>query len=388
MTYDFNSFIDRRHQFDCAKWTIYPDEVIPLWVADMDFRSPAPVIQALHERVEHGIFGYQNDCPELRALLVERMNTRHSLPVSGDDIVFMPGLVFGLNTVGRTVAAPGSGVLMNTPIYPPFLTVPKNNDCLLQTAPMASSVTDGILRYEVDFDALEAAVTPETRLFLFCNPHNPVGRVYTRPELEAIADFCLRHDLIICSDEIHCDLLYPGAQHISIAALSPEVAERTVTLLAPSKTFNLPGFGLGFAVISNPALRKDVEETMHKIGAGVNALAFTAAEAAYRDGQPWLDEVMAYLQGNRDALIDFVQENLPSVPVTRPEGTYLAWLDFRGLDLQPDPYTFFLDNARVAYSGGVSFDAPGFIRVNYGTTRETLMEALQRTLDALTPNPA
>lgn len=388
MTYNLNSFIERRHQFDCIKWTKYPDEVIPLWVADMDFRSPEPVIRALHERVEHGIFGYQNDCPELRSLLVDRMRTRHNLPISGDDIVFLPGLVFGLNTVGRMVGEPGTGVLMNTPIYPPFLSVPKNNDRLLQTAPMASTVTDGVLRYELDFDALEAAVTPETRLFLFCNPHNPIGRVYSRPELEAIAEFCLRHDLIICSDEIHCDLLYTGAQHISIASLAPEVAERTITLLAPSKTFNLPGFGLGFGVISNPALRKELNATLDKIGSGVNALAYTAAEAAYRDGQPWLDDVLAYLQGNRDALIDFVQENLPNVSVTRPEGTYLAWLDFRGLDLQPDPYNFFLDNARVAYSSGSSFDAPGFIRVNYGTTRETLMEGLNRTVAALTPKSA
>lgn len=383
MTLNLNSFIDRRHQFDCAKWTMYPEEVIPLWVADMDFRSPEPVVEALRERVEHGIFGYQGDSPDLRAVLIERLRSRHQLTVTGDDIVFMPGLVFGLNTVGRTVGAPGSGVLMNTPVYPPFIGVPKNNERLLQTAPLASSVSDGILRYELDFDALEAAVTPETKLFLLCNPHNPVGRVYNRSELEHIAEFCLRYNLIICADEIHCDLIYGGAQHISIASLSPEIADRTVTLFAPSKTFNLPGFGLGFAVIQNAVLREQVNETLHKIGAGVNALAYTAAEAAYRDGQPWLDEVLAYLKGNRDALVDFVQENLPDVPVTQPEGTYLAWLDFRPLNLQPDPYQFFLDNAHVAFSSGTSFQGEGFIRINYATTRDTLMEGLNRTAKAL-----
>jgi cystathionine beta-lyase len=212
--------------------------------------------------------------------------------------------------------------------------------------------------------------------------------VFTRQELEGIAEFCARHDLIICADEIHCDLIYGGYEHISIASLSPEVAQRTVTLLAPSKTFNLPGFGLGFAVIQNVELRKQIVATLYKIGASVNALAYTAAEAAYRDGQPWLDEVMAYLKDNRDALVEFVQENLPNIPVTKPEGTYLAWLDFRSLALEPDPYKFFLDNARVAFSSGEAFGAPGFIRVNYATTRETLMEGMNRMLNALTPNLA
>jgi len=383
MATNLNSFIDRRHQFDCAKWTMYPEEVIPLWVADMDFRSPESVIEALHRRVDHGIFGYQNGSPELRSILIERLRTRHQLDVSGDQIVFLPGLVFGLNTVGRAIASPGSGILMNTPIYPPFLSVPKNNDRLSQTAPLASSVTDGVLHYEIDFDALEAAVTSETKLFLLCNPHNPIGRVYTREELERIAEFCLRHDLILCADEIHCDLVYEGQQHISIASLSPEIADRTITLLAPSKTFNLPGFGLGFAVIQNEALRDQINKTLYKIGAGPNALAYTAAEAAYRDGQPWLDEVLAYLRDNRDALVDFVQENLPNIPITQPEGTYLAWLDFRSLNLQPDPYQFFLDQAHVAFSNGAAFAGDGFIRVNYATTRDTLIEGMNRALRAL-----
>ena len=264
-----------------------------------------------------------------------------------------------------------------------FLSAPRNNDQLVQTAPMASTVTEGVLRYEIDFDALEAVVTPETRLFLLCNPHNPVGRVYTRQELEALADFCLRHNLLICADEIHCDLVYAGEQHLSIASLSPEVADRTITLLAPSKTFNLPGFGLGFSVIQNEALRKQIETTFHKIGASVNALAYTAAEAAYRDGQPWLDQVLAYLKDNRDAAVDFIQENFPNLPVTRPEGTYLDWVDCRPLNLQPDPYKFFLDNAHVAFSDGAAFDAPGFIRINYATTRDTLMEGLNRMQRAL-----
>jgi cystathionine beta-lyase len=349
----------------------------------MDFCSPEPVIRALHERVDHRIFGYQGDSPELRATLVERMRTRHHFDITGDQLIFLPGLVFGLYAVSRAVGQPGSGVLVNTPVYPPFLSAPDSTNRTLIKAPMASSVTNGILRYEIDFDALEAAVTPDTRLFILCNPHNPVGRVYTRQELEGIADFCMRHDLIICSDEIHCDLVYEGYEHISIATLSPEVAQKTVTLLAPSKTFNLPGFGLGFAVIENEELRKSVQASAYKTGASVNALAYTAAQAAYAEGQEWLDELLPYLQGNRDALVQFMRENLPDVPVTQPEGTYLAWLDFRAYDLQPSPYAFFLENAKVALSGGDSFDAPGFVRVNCGTTRDTLLAALNRMLKAL-----
>lgn len=382
MVADFNTFIARQES-DCIKWTKYPEEVIPLWVADMDFRSPEPVIRALHERVDHGIFGYQSDCPDLREILIERMRTRHNFNISSDQLMFLPGLVFGLYATSRAVGAPGTGILVNTPVYPPFLKTPVHTNRTLQKAPLASSVTDGVLRYELDFDALEAAVKPETRLFILCNPHNPVGRVYTRQELEGIAEFCLRHDLIICSDEIHCDLLYPGAQHISIASLSPEVAARTVTLLAPSKTFNLPGFGLGFGIIQNPQLREAVRASVESTGASVTALAYTAAQAAYAEGQPWLDEMLVYLQDNRDTLVDFVHENLPNVPVTVPEGTYLAWLDCRALDLQPDPYNFFLNEARVAVSNGEDFAAPGFVRINYGTTRATLLEGLNRIIETL-----
>lgn len=384
MSYTLDTFIDRHALSDCMKWHKYPDEVIPLWVADMDFRSPEPVLEALHERVDHGIFGYQSDCPELRDILVERLRTHHHLNISTDQIVFMPGLVFGLTMVSRVVGEPGSGVLVNTPVYPPFLSAPKHTDRTLITAPLASSVTDGILRYEVDFDALEAAVTPDTRLFILCNPHNPVGRVYSRAELEGIAEFCLRHDLTLCSDEIHCDLVYPGeAEHISIAALSPEIAAHTVTLLAPSKTFNLPGLYLGFSVIPDADLCAQVNSTVHGMGVHVNNMGYAAAKAAYTLGQPWLDEVLAYLRENRDLVVDFVRENLPGVTVTQPEGTYLGWLDCRALNLEPSPYEYFLDNAKVAFGNGADFAAPGFVRINYGCPRETLLAALDRVKKSL-----
>ena len=274
-------------------------------------------------------------------------------------------------------------MLVHTPAYPPFLSAPKKSDRLLQTAPLAVSVADGVLRYEIDFEAMEAAVTPETRLFILCNPHNPVGRVYTRAELEAVAEFCLRHDLIICSDEIHSDLVYEGSHHISIASLSPEIADRSVTLLAPSKTYNIPGLGLGFAVIQNPALRQRFHAATKAVGGHPSTVSYPAAVAAYTQGQEWLDEVMVYLKGNRDLVFDFAREVLPDVPITQPEATYLTWLDFRPLKLDPDPYTFFLDNAKVAFSNGKDFGAPGFLRINFATTRDNLNEALDRVRRSL-----
>lgn len=382
MTADFNAYIERR-RYDCDKWSLYPEEVIPLWVADMDFRSPQPVIRALHERVEHGVFGYQSDCPELRDLIVERLKAHHSLDASPEHLLFLPGIVFGINAVARATGEPDSGVLVQTPAYPPFLSAPRNSDRQLQTAPLAYTVRDGILHYEIDFDALEAAVTPQTRLFIFCNPHNPVGRVYTRTELEGIAEFCLRHDLILCSDEIHCDLVYDDHHHTSIATLSPEIADRTVSLLAPSKTFNIPGLGLGFAVIENTALRERVRSAVHRVGSHPNALSYSAAQAAYTDGQAWLADALVYLKANRDLVVSFFRERFPQLPITQPEGTYLAWIDCRALDLQPDPYTFFLDNAKVAFSDGKHFAEPGFVRINYATTRDNLAEALDRVAGAL-----
>lgn len=384
MAHDFDTPIERQDT-DCVKWSVYERDVIPMWVADMDFSAPAPVLEALHQRIDHGVFGYQMDCPSLREVLVDRLQTRHGIQATSEELLFTPGIVSALNIVCRTFGEPGDGVLVNTPIYPPFLSAPRVGDKVVQTAPLAETHDGSCLRYEIDFDALEAAVTPRTKIFLFCNPHNPVGRVYTRMELERIADFVLRHDLILCSDEIHCDLLHPGSRHISIASLSPEIAERTITLSAPSKTFNIPGLGLGFAVIENPEFMRKLRSAIYENAAFVNTLAYTAAEAAYRDGQAWLDALLVYLTENRDLLVDFMREHLPQIPLTKPEGTYLAWLDCRALNTEESPYRFFLNHARIAFNDGASFgeDGKGFVRLNYGCTRSTLVDALDRMREAV-----
>jgi cystathionine beta-lyase len=372
-----------RRETHATKWTFFEEDVLPMWVADMDFRSPEPVIRALTERVQHGVFGYQFDSPPLRQTLVERLHTRHHLSIQPDQILFIPGLVEALNLVCEVFGEHG-GVLMQTPIYPPFLSAPANNGCAAQKVPLARISEGARMRYEIDFEAFEAAITPESRVFLLCNPHNPVGRVYTRAELERLAEICLRHNLLICADEIHCDLVYDGHQHLSIASLAPEIAARTITLLAPSKTFNLPGLGLGFAVVSDDELRARLTKKLWGMGAFVNALGYTAALAAYQEGQPWLDETMAYLKANRDFVVEFVETRLPGVQVTVPEGTYLAWLDMGGADISGSAYKFCLDHARVACGNGTDFAAgETFIRLNYGCPRDMLTDALERICAAV-----
>jgi cystathionine beta-lyase len=377
---NFDEPVDRRES-DSTKWRRYGDGVLPLWVADMDFASPRPVIEALHRRVDHGIFGYGDPPEALRAAICERLARLYGWKVSPTELMFLPGLVCGLNLVSRAVGQPGDGILIQTPVYPPFLTAPINGGRVLETVTL--SRRNG--RYEVDFDAMEQAITSRTRLFLLCNPHNPVGRVYERWELERMAEICLRHDLVICSDEIHCDLVYDGRRHIPIASLAPEIAERCITLLSPSKTFNLPGLGCAVAVTQNPALMRQLHAAAAGIVPPVNVLGYVAALAAYQEGQPWLDALLAYLAANRDYLADYVRRHLPRITMTKPEGTYLAWLDCRLCDLPDTPYRFFLNEAKVALNDGAAFGpgGEGFVRLNFGCPRTTLAQALERMRDAL-----
>ena len=276
-------------------------------------------------------------------------------------------------------------MLLSTPIYFPFLNAIGAQERVVNDVPLVQTGTNGTLHYEMDFDALEASITPQTKLLMLCNPHNPVGRVYTRAELERLADICLRHDLIISSDEIHCDLVYTPESHVSIASLSPEIAARTVTLISPSKAFNLPGLGFGAAVITNDELRERVHKIAWANGEHAYTMGIVAATAAYRDGQSWLDELLEYLRGNRDTLVAFVNEHLPNVAITCPEGTFLAWLDCRNLGLSESPYQFFLDKARVGLTDGAPFGKGGedFVRLNFGCPRSTLMEGLERMKRAI-----
>jgi len=381
MPYDFDTVIDRRRS-DSTKWNVYPEGVLPLWTADMDFCVPEPVVSALRARAEHGVFGYCTEPTELRALLVERLARLYGWQVEPQWIIFQTGVLVSFQEVCRVAAGPADGVLVQPPVYPPIYGAPAHNGSIHQEAPLRR-LANGT--YDIDVDAFEAAITNRTRVFILCNPHNPVGRVYTRRELERLAEICLRHDVLICADEIHCDLLAPGVTHTPIASMAPEIARRSVTLMAPSKTFNVPGLRSSFAVVPDPELRRRLVKPYAADFSDVNNFGLAAATAAYRDGQPWLDALLAYLAGNRDAVVDFVRRELPGITVVAPEATYLAWLDCRERGLPGSAYRFFLDRARVALSDGPAFGTggDGFVRLNFGCPRATLMEALGRMKTAL-----
>ncbi len=387
--FDFDRIIDRRHT-DSAKWAHFADDVLPLWVADMDFISPEPVIRALREYVEQGLFGYALSAPqELREVIVERLARLYGWRVSPDALVFSSGVVVGYDQACHALLQPSDSLLIQTPVYPPFLNAAKWAGAGNQEMELTRRA-DGY--YTVDLDRFEQAITERTRAFLLCNPHNPVGRVFTPAELTALAEICLRHDLYVISDEIHCDLIYSGYRHTPIASLSPEIEARSVTVIAPSKTYNIPGLGCAVAIIPNKELRRRYQEAHKGLAGHVNNLGFVGALAAYRDGQPWLDACLRYLEANRDFVTQYVAAHLPQVTVSPLEGTYLAWLDCRQASLPAGvaPGKFFLEEAKVALNEGATFGkgGAGFVRLNFGCPRAILEEALNRMCDALSQTRA
>ena len=384
MSPNFDQLIERRGT-DSGKWQQYGNDVLPLWVADMDFVSPQPVIDALQQRISHGVFGYGSTPTELSNTICERLERLYNWHVTAKEIVFLPGLVSGLNVVCRATGEPGSSVLVQTPVYPPFLKAPGNQAQTLDVAQLTLRTNGSTLSYEIDFDAFEAAIKPTTRLFILCNPHNPIGREYTVDELTRLAEICARHNLIICSDEIHCDLLLNGTPHRPLVTVAPEIAGQCITLMAPSKTFNVPGLGCSFAIIQDVKLRKQFNRAVMGIVPHVNILGSVAAHAAYTQGGEWLEQLLAYLAANRDFVVDYVTNCLPGMRVTVPEATYLAWLDCRETGIEGNPHHFFLEHAKVALNDGELFGpgGEGFVRLNFGCTRATLGQALNQMREAL-----
>lgn len=376
MPYDFDELVDRCGT-DSVKWCYYPQEALPLWVADMDFRSPEPIIHALQERVEHGVFGYGVEPPELREVVIGHLKSTYNWDVSPDWLVFLPGVVTGFNLACQAFTAPGDGVLLQTPAYPPILRAPANAQCSCDDMELTLGA-DG--HYRLDFEAFEGTITSRTRVFVLCNPHNPVGRVFTEDELERMAEICLRHNVVICSDEIHCDFVYSGRQHVPIASLDAEIAARTITLMAPSKTYNIAGLHIAVAIVANDVLRKKLGAAKRGLVHDPDILSYVAALAAYRDGGPWLNRVLRYLEGNRDFAIDYVNGRLPGISTAKPEGTYLAWLDCRQAAIPGNPQEFFLEQAKVALNDGPDYGrgGEGFLRLNFGCPRPVLVDALQR----------
>ena len=359
------------------KWDKYPHEVLPLWVADMDFVSPPPVVAALRERAAHGVFGYSLVPDSLIEAIRAHLAAHYGWNIEPDWLVWLPSVVPGLSLACRAFAGPGEAVMTITPVYPPFLEAPADQGRRLVTVPATSAGG----RWRLPLAAMEAAVTPDTRALLFCHPHNPLGRVWSKDEVAAVADFCRRHDLVLCSDEIHCDLILDDLAHVPAALASPGDADRIVTLMSPSKTFNLPGLNFAFAIISDEDLRRRFRRPGEGLLPFPGCFAIAAAEAAYVGGGDWLAELLDYLRGNRDLVERFVAESLPRVAMTHVEATYLAWLDVRGL-AHADAARACLE-AGLALSPGAAFGDPGFLRLNFACPRSTLQEALRRLQTAL-----
>lgn len=372
MDFDFDKPVNRFHTAS-LKWEHYGDrDIIPLWVADMDFTSPPAVIQALDRRVRHGVFGYGIAPEALIEVVCATLANRYGWQVDPQHLVWLPGLVCGLNVACRSVGTPHDDVITLVPIYPPFLDAPGNFGRGLVVVPLMNDSG----RWVIDFARLEKSITPRTRLFLLCNPHNPVGRVFSRRELEDLVALCIRHDIVICSDEIHCDLILDADKnHIPTATISPEAADRTITLMAPSKTFNIPGLGCSFAVISNRRLRHNFLQAMAGIVPAVNILGFTATEAAYRKGWDWHAALLEYLRSN-SRLVEKEIGTMAPLAMHHVEATYLAWIDARRID-KNFPGRFF-EAFGVGLSEGGDFGSPGFVRLNFGCPRALLQEALVR----------
>lgn len=384
MEFDFATLVERRHPeggWSSQKWHRYGDDTLPLWVADMDFRSPPEVVAALHKRVDHAVFGYGTVPASLARVMGEWSRREYSWAIEPEWQLWLPGVVPALHLASLALTEPGEGVLTVTPIYPPFLKVAERTGRLAQQAPLAEPTAPGE-PWRLDLEALEAAITPETRLLLWCQPHNPTGRAWSQEELAGLAALVERHDLLVVSDELHCDLLLDeDAVHRPLAAAFPALAARIITLWAPSKTFNLAGLTAACAVIPDAALRARFAAAAHGLLPDVNVLGLVAAEAAYAHGDPWRQALLDVLRGHRQRLVEHVA-GWPGVAMSAPQATYLAWLDLRRAEglahASGSPQQALLEAAKVALSDGADFGRPGFVRLNFGTTAAQLDEALRR----------
>lgn len=385
MAYNFDRVPNRRLPGFSTKWTSYPEDVLPLWVADMDFPAPRPILDELQGAVKQGVLGYELPSKTLLETVAARMERLYRWKLRPDAIVPVPGIVSGINVAARAFGSPKKGVLIQPPVYNEFHEL-KNNVGLPQIdVPFVRSVQGNILRYEIDWDLFEQQAR-KASMFLLCNPHNPLGIVFSKKDLSRMAEICLENQVLIVSDEIHSELLLGDQTFYPIAKLSPQVARNTITLVAPSKTFNVPGLHCGFAIIPNKELRDQYVKTVKRLCLHVASLGLHAAKTAF-SGQcdAWLQELRAYLTGNRDFLVDYVTKHMPGVKTTVPDATYLGWLDFTKLGLKKSPYDFFLKNAKVALSKGRIFGAggEGHVRLNFGTSRQILKQGLDRMRSAL-----
>ena len=372
MTYDFDTIIDRI-ETRSTKWLKFEDpNILPMWVADMDFQCPPEVIEAIKKRADQGIFGYTERPEELTSLLQQRLAKRSGWEIDPEWVTWMPGVVVGLNVSCRTALSPGDMVMTPSPIYRPFVYAPDNmNRGMLKT-----DLVNIQGRLQLDYESIDQLMNKEIKMFFFCNPHNPGGTMFTEEEIRKLVDVCEKNETIICADEIHSDLIFDAdKKHVHLAQTSEFAFNNSITLLSPTKTFNMQGLPCGAAIIPNPELRQEFRRNMRGIAAHIGVFAYTAAEAAYRYGEPWYTELMQYLVKNRSLLKEAIS-NIEGLSLYGPEATYLAWIDCSESELD-DPTDFFI-NAGVGVHRGEWFGDKNYVRLNFGCPRSRLEEALRR----------
>lgn len=389
MAYNFDQIIDRRNT-DSIKWNQYPSDVLPMWVADMDFLTPEPIRDALHAMLNRGVLGYEFLQRHTKEVVAARMERLYSWKIDPEWVVATTGVVSAFNIAARAICKPGDGVLIHTPSYNMFYMLYKNLPLVQQSAPINLTAEGNVLFPELDMEAFAKTFhsnNARTRMFLFCHPHNPLGRVFTRQELQSMAEVCLQNDVLIVSDEIHSELLLDGSHHIPMATLSPEIADKTITLIAASKTFNTAGLFCAFAIIPNAELRIRFQQANDEITGHVSSMGLVASEAAL-SGQcdDWLAELRLYLKENRDFVVEYLTENFPGAKFTIPQATYLQWIDFseyvNAAKIDKPPFDFFLEKAKVALSSGKIFGegCENFVRLNFASPRKMVAEGLERML--------
>lgn len=370
-------------KYDRIKKDFGTDGIIPLWVADMDFATPDFIVNAIRERCDHGIFGYPIIQDGWYSSIQNWLNKRYGWAVKKDEMGFVPGIVAGFALCVQCFTNPGDKVLIQTPVYPPFIHVPKKNGREL----LINELIYKEGRFEIDFADFEAKAASGCKMFILCSPHNPGGRIWSKEELTKMLTICEKYDMVVVSDEIHADLTLPGFEHTPAALLCNPQTTQLITLMAPSKTFNIPGLSSSFYVIQKPELRKKYDDFLQaaELSNG-NMFAYVAPEAAYKNGEDWLRQLSEYLQDNVDYVDGFLKNYLPQIKACRPEASFLIWLDCRELGLEPRAlHRFFIDKAKLALNPGYSFGpgGDGFMRLNIGCPRETLCQAMSQLKEAL-----
>ncbi|WP_425447038.1 MalY/PatB family protein [Dethiothermospora halolimnae] len=382
MKYNFDEVVDRMGT-NSIKWDgmdrVYSrDDILPLWVADMDFKAPKPVIDALIDRAKHGIYGYSFRPDSYYEAIVDWIHKRHGWKIEKDWIEFSPGIVPAINIAVMTYTEPGDKIIVQNPVYYPFFSAVENNNRELLYNQLR--LKDG--KYFIDFDDLEKKIKSGAKMLILCSPSNPTGRVWTKDELERLGKLCTDNNVLIVSDEIHSDIVYKEHKHIPIASISRELLNNTITCMAPSKTFNIAGLSTSEIIIPNKKLRKKFNKEIERIHVGMtNVFGIEALEAAYREGEEWLDQLLIYLQENVDFIKEYIANNIPKIEVVDPEGTYLIWLDCRGLGMNNRQLKrFMIEEAKVGLNDGPVFrqGGEGFQRINIGCPRSILKEGLER----------